>query len=129
MSAVAFLLDQHMDAAVAGALLANEPSIVVQIVGQLDAPPLGAKDPELLEYAESNSLAIVTFDKRTMPNHVADRLQSGRHTYGVFCFYQELVAARPDCRRTPADLGRVDGGRMDRSNRLFSSVTGHLRPL
>jgi hypothetical protein len=86
MSAPAYLLDQNMDPAIAASLLQMEPSIGVQFVGQRDAPPFGTHDAELLNYAESNSFILVTFDKKTMPNHIADHLKSSRHTSGVFIF-------------------------------------------
>jgi hypothetical protein len=50
------------------------------------APPKGTPDSELLKFAEDNGLALVTFDKETMPLHVADHIATGRHTRGVFIF-------------------------------------------
>ena len=95
MSAVAYLLDQHMNPAIAGALLDMEPSIAVQIVGQPGAPPQGTLDPDLLDYAEQNSLIIVTFDKRSMPRHIADHFRRGRHTSGVFIFPNDRLSPGP----------------------------------
>ncbi len=92
MSSLAFLLDQHISPAISASLLADEPSIVMKLVGDADAPPLGTKDPELSEFAHRHSLSIVTFDIRTMPAHIADRLRSGQHTAGVFIFPNDRLS-------------------------------------
>ena len=86
MSAVAYLLDYHMNPAITEALWAMEPSIAIEIVGRGEAPTPETIDPVLLEYAERHSLALVTFDKKTMPFHINSRLLSGLHTKGVFIF-------------------------------------------
>lgn len=95
MSAVAYLLDYHMNPAIIDALLAMEPSIRIEIVGRGEAPPPRTKDPELLEYADRNSLSLVTFDKTTMPDHINARLSSGHHTKGVFIFPDDWLSPGP----------------------------------
>jgi hypothetical protein len=59
------------------------PIDVVRVGGPAD-PPLGTVDPDLLLWAESQNRILVSFDKKTMPQHLADHLQSGRHSPGVF---------------------------------------------
>jgi hypothetical protein len=84
---VAFLLDEHVPLAVRNAVVAIEPAIRVRLIGtDPDIPPKRTNDPGLLAFAEDNGFAVVTFDKTTMPGHVADHLAAGHHTWGVFLF-------------------------------------------
>src|SRR2546429_4475372 len=53
------------------------------------APPLGTPDPDNLLWAEQHGRIIVTEDRRTMPVHLADHLQAGRHSPGVFIRSEE----------------------------------------
>jgi hypothetical protein len=72
---------------VTSAVQTADPAVGVLHVGiDAAAPPKGTRDPELLKFAEDNGLALVTFDKDTMPTHVADHLAAGRRTRGVFIF-------------------------------------------
>ena len=87
MSQVAFLIDEDVPEAVVDALNRAEPSIAVLKVGlHANAPPKGTLDPDVLRFAETEELALVTFDKTTMSGHVADHLAAGHHTWGVFLF-------------------------------------------
>ncbi|MFO0796745.1 MAG: DUF5615 family PIN-like protein [Gemmataceae bacterium] len=87
MTPVQFLLDENIPEPVVGALRRAEPSIVYFYSGtDSDTPPKGTLDPQVLAFAEEKGLALVTFDKRSMPGHVADHLAAGRHTWGVFLF-------------------------------------------
>jgi hypothetical protein len=86
MDQVAYLLDEHVPPAVFKALLDAEPTIRMLAVGQPGAPPKRTPDPELLVFAETEHMALVTNDRRTMIQHAADHLASGRHTYGVFLY-------------------------------------------
>jgi hypothetical protein len=84
---VEFLLDEDVPENVLGALNGAEPSIAVRKIGvHPHAPPKGTLDPAVLASAEAEGLALVTFDKTTMPDHVADHLAAGKHTWGVFIF-------------------------------------------
>ena len=87
MSLVRFLLDQHVPLAIVQALLKEQPATWIATVG-VDAwvPPAGTPDPTLLLFAEREQLVLVTYDRNTMPGHVADHLAGGRHTCGVIVF-------------------------------------------
>lgn len=84
---VAFLLDEHVPLAVRNAVRAIQPPIRVRLIGvDADVPAKRAPDPAVLEFAEDNGYAVVTFDKETMPVHEQAHLAAGRHTWGVFLF-------------------------------------------
>jgi len=87
VSKVAFLLDEHVPVAVGNAVLGLRPAAVVRVVGtHPDVPPKRTPDPVLLNFAEDEGYAVVTFDKDTMPGHAAAHVTAGRHTRGVFVF-------------------------------------------
>jgi Domain of unknown function (DUF5615) len=87
VSQVRFLLDEQIPAPVRDAVMAAEPVIEFRQVGiDSDVPPKGTLDPDVLLFAEQERFELVTFDKRTMPDHVADHLAAGHHTWGVFLF-------------------------------------------
>src|SRR5947209_4589649 len=53
-------------------------------VGDLPDLPLGSLDPDILLWAEREGRILVTKDKDSMSAHLADHLQSGHHSPGVF---------------------------------------------
>jgi hypothetical protein len=53
-------------------------------VGDPSDLPLGAPDPEILLWAEREGRILLTGDRRTMPGHLADHLQAGHTSPGVF---------------------------------------------
>ncbi len=87
MSRIRFMLDQHIPLAVTQAVLKVEPAANLGTIG-VDSwvPSAGTPDPELLLFAEREQLLVVTYDRNTMPGHVADHLRSGNHTWGVIVF-------------------------------------------
>lgn len=87
MMDVAFLLDENIPVSVVEAIRQWEPLIVMLHAGHdAESPRSGTLDPEVLSFAEEHRLALVTFDKTTMPGHAADHFASGRRTWGVFIF-------------------------------------------
>jgi hypothetical protein len=53
-------------------------------VGDPPDLPLGSLDPDNLLWAERNGCVVVSFDKGTMPGHLARHLQAGHHSPGVY---------------------------------------------
>ena len=49
---------------------------------------MGLSDPEVLELAAKEGRILVTHDRRTMPGHFRDRLESGESSPGVFIVSQ-----------------------------------------
>jgi len=94
MSQMSFLLDEHVPPAVLNAVVGDEPSIAIMRVGQPGVPPKRTPDPQLLEFAEANQMAVFTFDKSTMGVHAAAHSASGRQTFGVFIWTDEMLGVR-----------------------------------
>src|SRR2546430_10500638 len=94
MSQVRFLFDECTANALIEGLQRREPAIDAIRVGQPGAPPRGTKDPELLMAAESLERTLVSNDRSSMPDHLADHFASGRHTWGVFLLKQGCPPGR-----------------------------------
>jgi len=68
MNPPCFLLDENMPhRAIRKLLRRREPEIRVWVVGQLDAPALGSRDPELLVWIEQHDCLLVTRNRASMP--------------------------------------------------------------
>jgi hypothetical protein len=94
MSTVRFLCDENVPDRLAESLLRQEPAIDILIVGQEGAPPKGTRDPDLLLAAEDAERLLLTFDRRTMPQHVANHLAAGHHTWGILILNQGFPLRR-----------------------------------
>jgi hypothetical protein len=87
MSAVRFLLDNHVTSDIRDAVHKAHPEVDIRAVGvDDDAPADKTSDPELLDYATDQGLTVVTFDANTMPRYAFDRIARGVVTCGVFVF-------------------------------------------
>jgi Domain of unknown function (DUF5615) len=94
MTPVRFLVDEDVPEALVDALLLQEPTMDILTVGQPGAPPKGTLDPDLLRAAEAMGRALISRDRRTMPDHLADHFAAGRHTWGVFLLRRRAPLAR-----------------------------------
>ncbi len=87
MSAVRFLLDNHVTPDIRDAVHKAHPEVSIRAVGvDDDAPADRTPDPDLLDYATDQGLSIVTFDANTMPRYAFARIARGVTTCGVFVF-------------------------------------------
>ena len=86
---LAYLIDEHLRGPLWTAIQRHnakgEHAIDAIRVGDPGAPPLGAGDPEILQWAEGNQRVLVTLDESTMPSHLAEHLRDGRQSPG--CVY------------------------------------------
>ena len=94
MSQVSLLLDENVPPALINAVVKAEPSIVIMRVGQPGMPPKRTPDPQVLEFAEAHRMAIFTFDKATMAVHAYAHSASGRQTFGVFIWTDEMFGVK-----------------------------------
>ncbi|MCB0194661.1 MAG: DUF5615 family PIN-like protein [Anaerolineae bacterium] len=84
MNAVRYLLDEHVDPLYRTELLKREPSMTIWRIGILGAPPKGTLDPDILRWCEENAFILVTNNRKSMPRHLQDHLDEGRHVPGIF---------------------------------------------
>jgi hypothetical protein len=81
---VRYLLDEHIDPVLRREVLRAAPDLEVWIVGDPGAPARGTLDPDILIWCEANRFCLVTYNRRSMPRHLADHLALGRHVPGIF---------------------------------------------
>ena len=99
---LAFLLDEHLRGPLWTAIqrhnLSSELRLDVVRVGDAADLGLGTLDGDLLQWAERERRILVTEDKRTMPQHLAEHLMAGHQSPGVFvvragCSWAEILEA------------------------------------
>ena len=90
MSVARFLLDENIDPLYRRELMRREPSMVVWRVGDISAPPEGALDPDILAWCEENGFILVTNNRKSMPSHLRQHLQQGRHVPGILVLNDKM---------------------------------------
>jgi hypothetical protein len=83
-----FLFDENLDDALRSAVAQHDtrgidPIDTVQVGDPPDLPS-GSADPDILIWAEREGRILVSFDRSTLPIFLADHLQAGHHSPGVF---------------------------------------------
>lgn len=104
-----FLLDENMSHAVRDGLRRRDERIEVMAIGDANAPPFGTPDPAILEWLEAGGYSLATYNRASMPVHLADHLVQGHHVRGLFVLDDRMsigaaidelfliwFAARPD---------------------------------
>jgi hypothetical protein len=89
-----FLLDENVDPVLGSALRQQEPTVDCVRVGDPGCPSLGTLDPDLLIAVEAMGRILVTNDRKTMGQHLADHFAAGRHTAGVVLMRRGFPLAR-----------------------------------
>lgn len=78
-----FLLDENVELAVQRQLRRRDNRIEILAVGDWGAPPLRSTDPAILQWVGTSGYILVTWDRRTMPGHIADHYNAGGRLPGV----------------------------------------------
>ncbi len=83
----AFVLDEHLRGPLWEAILRHnlhaDGSLDVVCVGEAVDLPLGIDDAGILRWAEREQRILATEDRSTMPAHLQEHLESGRHSPGI----------------------------------------------
>ena len=83
-----FLLDENIRASLFRAIQRHNHSsqdrLDVVRVGHSSDLPLSSDDPAILRWIEQEGRILVTEDKHTIPGHLKEHLEAGRHSPGVF---------------------------------------------
>ncbi|MEY2977462.1 MAG: hypothetical protein ACO31I_14310 [Prochlorotrichaceae cyanobacterium] len=80
---IQYLLDEHIPPLYRTQIVRREPSLIVRIIGDPDAPAKGTLDPAILIWCEIHNFILVTNNRKSMPKHLADHLDEGRHIPGI----------------------------------------------
>ncbi len=83
MNEIRYLFDENVDSAFRRALLQKNSAIIAWKIGDPGVPSVGAKDPDILDWCEDNGFSLVTNNRKSMPEHLADHLAKGRHIPGI----------------------------------------------
>jgi methionine synthase I (cobalamin-dependent) len=78
-----FLIDENTARALADQLRRRKPELVVMMVGDPGAPQRGTLDPAILEWIEHHGFTLITRNRKSMPEHLREHLQQGRHVPGI----------------------------------------------
>ncbi|WP_353258997.1 hypothetical protein [Prochlorothrix hollandica] len=81
---IQYLLDEHIPPLYRTQLVRRQPNLTIRIIGDPDAPPKGTLDPEILIWCENHNFILVTNNRKSMPKHLADHIDQGRHIPGIF---------------------------------------------
>jgi hypothetical protein len=85
---MSYVLDEHLRGPLWRAIQQHNAAgaypIDVVRVGDPPDLPLGSVDPDILLWAEREGRVLVTRDQGTMPTHLANHLQAGHHSPGIF---------------------------------------------
>jgi hypothetical protein len=87
------LLDEHGKWALYDAIGAAAPALPLYHIDDDTAPPNGTPDPVLLQWCEAHGCALVTNNRRSMPQHLADHLAAGGHVPGIFTISGAMTIA------------------------------------
>jgi hypothetical protein len=85
-----FLLDENTEPAISAGLRRRDPALEVWRIGEPSAPPRGSLDPDILRWCEDHDCILVTNNRHSMPNHLRDHLQEGRHVPGIFTIRTQM---------------------------------------
>ncbi|MBF2017529.1 MAG: DUF5615 family PIN-like protein [Richelia sp. RM2_1_2] len=85
-----YLIDENVNPLYPKQIRQREPSIIVKVVGELNIPPKGTLDPEILDWCEENNFVLVTNNRTSMPVHLADHIAKNRHIPGILIINPNL---------------------------------------
>jgi len=63
--------------------LRRQPEIEIRVVGGDMAPPISTPDSEILRWLESEGYILISRNRSTMPRHLREHLETGRHIPGI----------------------------------------------
>ena len=85
-----YLIDENVDSVYPKQLRRRESELIVRVVGELDSPPLGTLDPEILIWCEMREFILVTNNRTSMPVHLANHVKQNHHIPGIFILNPNL---------------------------------------
>lgn len=86
-----YLIDENVNSIYPKQIRRREPEIIVRVVGEPDAPPLGTLDPEILIWCQTRNFVLVTNNRASMPVHLSHHLKQNRHIPGIFLLNPNLT--------------------------------------
>lgn len=85
-----YLIDENVNPLYPKQIRQKEPNIIVKVVGELNIPPKGTLDPEIIDWCEDNNFVLVTNNRTSMPVHLAEHIAKNCHIPGIFILNPNL---------------------------------------
>jgi Domain of unknown function (DUF5615) len=79
-----FLLDENMDPEIKNQIRIKVPGIDIVCIGDPGVPPRSTLDPVILVWIEENNYILVSKNRVSMGDHLADHFAAGRSFPGLF---------------------------------------------
>jgi Domain of unknown function (DUF5615) len=86
-----YLIDENVNPLYATQLRRLNPDLIVWSIGEPHTLPTGTLDPAILLWCEQYDFVLVTNNRTSMPVHLKDHLNEGRHIPGIFILSQSLT--------------------------------------
>ena len=80
---IRFLLDENTSHIIQDGLKRRQPEVEIRGIGGEGVPPLSTKDEDILKFLEREGYILVSSNRSTMPVHLREHLQKGRHIPGI----------------------------------------------
>lgn len=93
---IRFLLDENISPVIRDGLKRRQPEVEVRGIGSEGVPPLSTKDEDILKFLEREGDILVSSNRSTMPVHLREHLQKGKHIPGILLLrprasYQQII--------------------------------------
>nr|VFK14363.1 MAG: hypothetical protein BECKLPF1236A_GA0070988_101048 [Candidatus Kentron sp. LPFa]VFK30226.1 MAG: hypothetical protein BECKLPF1236C_GA0070990_101058 [Candidatus Kentron sp. LPFa] len=99
-----YLFDENTTPALGDQLRRRRPALEAMSVGEKTAPSKGTLDPDILLWIEAHEFTLVTRNRKSMPAHLHQHLETGAPYSRYFDSTAKGTVAR-DCRRLATYLG------------------------
>jgi Domain of unknown function (DUF5615) len=86
-----YLIDENVNPSYSNQLRRLQPDLVVWSIGEPRTLPTGTLDPAILLWCEKFDFALVTNNRASMPIHLKEHLNEGRHIPGIFLLNRNLT--------------------------------------
>ena len=80
---IRFLLDENTSHIIQDGLKRRQPEVEIRVIGGEGVPPLSTKDEDILKFLEREGYILVSSNRSTIPVHLREHLQKGRHIPGI----------------------------------------------
>lgn len=87
---IKYLMDENVDIAYCKQMRRRKPDLTIRAIGEPGIPPKKTPDPEILLWCEAYNFILVTNNRASMPVHLADHINQGRHIPGIFILNSDL---------------------------------------
>jgi Domain of unknown function (DUF5615) len=86
-----FLLDENLTKQIMFGLRRKIPNVEIERIGDAGMPPRGTLDPDILLWIEQSGYILVTNNRSSMPDHIANHLTAGHHFPGILQITRDLT--------------------------------------